>query len=234
MLKKMERVFACFEALEVRAMESSTTRINRINVTSHPRLHSLTDENLNATQYQSTKAPRLATSAGCSHIGTPISICVSAPQHLDSDSWGKRLPKPGNLGGSLKDKNSSLESRDSTLSDDSFITSPDADLNGTVKSTPSTLNGLAQMPKKQKPSMPTSSSALSGLWATGVGSKFCGNKTQNQICAIEREKNKNENGSGTTARKKTPVLVISDACISYSKDYIWCIWVEVIYPISCL
>ena len=121
----------------------------------------------------------------------------------------------------MKDKNSSLESRDSTLSDDSFITSPDADLNGTVKSTPSTLNGLAQVPKKQKPAMPTSSSALNGLWVTGVGLKFSGNKTQNQICAIEREKDKNENGSGTTARKKTPVLVISDACISYSKDKVY-------------
>ena len=53
----------------------------------------------------------------------------------------------------MKDKNSSLEPRDSTLSDDSFITSPDGDLNDTVKSTPSTLNGLAQVPKKQKPSM---------------------------------------------------------------------------------
>ena len=80
----MERVFVCFEALEVRAMGSSNTRINRIKLTSYLRLHSLIDENLNATQYQSTKAPRLATSAGCSQIGTPISICASAPQHLDS------------------------------------------------------------------------------------------------------------------------------------------------------
>ena len=191
----LERVLALtsraskqFEALEVRAMESSTTRINRIRETIYPRLNSLIDGNLNATQYQSIEAPRLATSVVCSQVGTPISICVGTPQHLDPGLWGKRLPKPGNLGVSLKDKNYSLESRNSTLSDDSFITSPDGDLNGTVKSTPLTLNGLAQVPKKQKPSTPTPSSALSALWVTGVGSKFYGNKTKNEICAIERER----------------------------------------------
>ena len=150
------------------------------------------DKNIEATHDQSTEAPCLATSVECSPLGTPVSICANATQHFGSDSWGRKRPEPGSLEGPLKDKDANPESRDTALSDDSIIASPGGGPNDSVT---------------------TPSSTLSGRKGAGVDSK-----TQNVVCAGEGQ---TQSFELVSVPEKTPLLVISDACISYSNDKIY-------------